>query len=365
MVRPCWLSLIPDAATRADCERYQLTLVEADFEDFLAWIERAFPDRPTAQGLVVPPVEDLFRSTIAPAALLRFFSDFELVSHGSTTKVKTPSAYMYGAEPTWSDIAEHLDIERGTNQIVMNRVAKWLDGTPPEDRVLIISEGPATGKSTLLKRVGYDLASVGRVVFHVRTLSKVDIKTATHCLSRRTSPSVILVDNFADYAEQIRGLLNEIGGSTRIAVLGVERRYRKEHIDVVLSGTSFLTLGLENPTASELDQLLEKYQRSGLVADRHLAGDRRQAVQVLRGDPIAVSVCRILKDFRPLDRIIKSVWGAASEKERDIYLACALAQRCHGTGVRLSILQAIAGPGSSVEESMSGGMSAALGLSPI
>lgn len=114
-------------------------------------------------------------------------------------------------------------------------------------------------------------------------------------------------------------------------------------------------MGLGNPSASELDQLLEKYQRSGLVADRYLAGNRRQAVQALRGDPIAVSVCRILKDFRPLDRIIRSVWEAADEKEREIYIACALAQRCHGTGVRLSVMQAIAGPGSSVEESMGGG----------
>ena len=95
----------PDAATRADCEKYNLTLVEAEFGQFLAWIDQSFPNRPSAHKLLVPRVDDLFRSMIDPAILLRFFSDFELVLPNTVTKRLTASrAYMYGAEPTWIDI---------------------------------------------------------------------------------------------------------------------------------------------------------------------------------------------------------------------------------------------------------------------
>ena len=342
----------PDAATRADCNRYELTLVKAEFGHFLSWVEEAFPDPPTASGLVVPPLENLFRARLPQGTLLRFFSDFELVQPPTAGRDRdsVPRSYMYGAEPSWSDIDEHLDVERGANQAAMNWVTAWLDRPSARERVLLISDGPATGKSTLLKRVGRDLASLGRVVLHVRTLDKIDVCTAARCLRQRTSPTVILADNFADCARQVGDLLEEVGSNADVAVVGVDRAYRREHVDVVMSDVPMSVEKLGNPTAGELDQLIEKYRTSGLVAGADLMGDRQRAVGILRGEPIAMAVCRILNDYRPLDRIVDSIWEAATEKQRTIYLTCALARRCYAGGVRRSILQAVAGADSSVDD---------------
>ena len=342
----------PDAATLADCNRYELTLVKAEFGRFLKWMEEAFPNPPTASGLVVPPLENLFRSRLPQGTLLRFFSDFELVQPRTTGRDRNsvPRSYMYGAEPTWSDIDEHLDVERGANQAAMNWVTAWLDRPSAQERVLLISDGPATGKSTLLKRVGHDLASLGRVVLHVRTLDRIDVRTAARCLRQRTSPTVLLADNFADCARQVGDLLDEVGPSADVAVVGVDRAYRREHVDVVMSDAPMAVEKLGNPTAGELDQLIEKYRTSGLVAGANLMGDRQQAIGILRGEPIAMAVCRILNDYRPLDRIVDSIWEAATERQRTIYLTCALARRCYAGGVRRSILQAIAGADSSVDD---------------
>ena len=345
----------PDAATLADCERYDLTLVRAEFGEFLAWIEETFPNRPSVRRLIVPPIENMFRSTIAPPSLLRFFSDFELVS-GRTTATRTvPKAYMYGAEPTWSDIEEHLDVERSANQIAMNWLTGWLERPSTKERVLLFSEGPATGKSTLLKRVGHDLASLGRTVLNVRTLARLDIDTATACLSQLTSPCVILVDNFADYAEQICELLDATELTATFAVMGAERGYRKEYIDIVFSDIAVTVKHPSAPTPNELDQLLEKYQHSGLIADNTLTRNRQRAIAMLRGEPIAISVCRILNDFRPLDRIVYSLWEAANAKQQEVYLACALAHRCHGAGVRQTALQMIAGSDFSIDSTLETG----------
>ena len=340
----------PDAATLADCERYDLTLVKAEFGQFLTWIAETFPNRPSPQTLIVPAVKDLFRSTIAAPALLRFFSDFELVAVGRGRDDKMPKAYMYGAEPTWSDIEEHLDVERHANRTAMSYLTTWLDHRRQREmRVLLVSEEAATGKSTLLKRIGHDLASLGRVVFYVRTLSAIDVKTAAQCLRECTAPSVILVDNFADYAEQVRNLLEELDTPEGTVIVGAERGYRREYIDLVMSDSSVSVVNMGAPTTNELDQLLEKYQQTGLIADRRLTENRRKAIRHLQGDPIAVAVCRILNDFRPLDRIIASLWETADSKQRAVYLACALAHRCYGTGIRQSVMQAMSGPDYSVD----------------
>ena len=344
----------PDAATRSDCKKYELTLVKAEFDQFLEWIKETFSHRPSASGLTVPPIENLFRATLPPRTLLRFFSDFELVQPETEIRDRNtaPRSYMYGAEPTWADIREHLDVERDANQVAMNWLTAWLEQPSDHERLLLISDGPATGKSTLLKRVGHDLASLGRVVLNVRTLDKVDVRTAVFCLRQRTSPTVILIDNFADCARQFRDLFEEIGSNTDVAIIGVERAYRREHVDVVMSDVRMTVKKLGDPTTGELDQLLEKYWTSGLVADMTFR-DRQHAIGVLRNEPIAMAVCRVLNDYRPLDRIVDSIWEAATETQQRIYLTCALARHCYAAGVRRSILQVIAGTDFSIDDSLS------------
>ena len=347
----------PDTATIADCQKYDVTLVKAEIGEFLQWLGQTFPKAPSAVELVVPSSDSIFQTTIPPRSKLRFFNDFELVnaSTSATTTGATPTPFMYGAEPTWEDIGAHSDVERSANQIAVDWLTAWLEQPTERGRLLLFSQEAATGKSTLLKRVGYDLASLGIIVFGVRTLSRIDVDTAASCLRRLVSPCVVLVDNFADHAEQILDLLDITRTTNKVIVLGVERDYRQEHIDIVFSDIPVTIEHLDVPTDVELDQLLENYQRSGLIGDAGLARNRQEAIGKLRGEPIAVSVCRILSDFRPLDRIVASLWLAASESQRRVFVACALAHRCHGAGVRYSILQTIAGSDFSVEDLVGGG----------
>jgi hypothetical protein len=60
-------------------------------------------------------------------------------------------------------------------------------------------------------------------------------------------------------------------------------------------------------------------------------------------DPIAVASCRILNDFRPLDRIIKTIISDSSAIDRKRYAVAALGQSCFRGGVRHEALSAISG----------------------
>lgn len=111
---------------------------------------RGFPNPPSVRGLTVPSIDHLFRTVIAPAKLLRFFSDFELVSGASQVKPSTPSPFMYGVEPTWREIAQHLDVERKENQALLTWAQAWLNRPDPKKRAAVVFEQPATGKARCL-----------------------------------------------------------------------------------------------------------------------------------------------------------------------------------------------------------------------
>jgi hypothetical protein len=57
----------------------------------------------------------------------------------------------------------------------------------------------------------------------------------------------------------------------------------------------------------------------------------------------------LLNDFRPIDRIIESLWKATPEDHRRLYICAALAHWCYGEGIAHVILQSIAGSHQSVQ----------------
>jgi hypothetical protein len=89
---------------------------------------------------------------------------------------------------------------------------------------------------------------------------------------------------------------------------------------------------------------LEQYRRFRLVGDSFATKSPQDFAAQIHKEPVAIQVCRILNDFRPLERIVESLWLASQNEDRLPYLCVALAQYCYSAGVRYSILQAIMGP---------------------
>ncbi|WP_083808489.1 P-loop NTPase [Granulicella tundricola] len=332
----------PDPVTESDCARYGLILVKATFEEFLNWLHNEIPAPPTIADLVVPNAATLFQPDISQKDLLHLFLDFQLVTAASLPLPSTPSAFLWGREPDWDDLNHHYDIERKANVAIRTTVERSLrDGNVP--KLLITSADAGTGKSTTIRRVGHDLAMSGQPVLVVRTLSKIDVEHAVKCFDKAVLPLLLLVDNFADHAEQVQEILERLGDPSRLTVLGAERSYRNEYVRLAIgrlphTRTSFTPLSM-----AECEEVLGRYQQFGLIADPGALNNPTAYARRISGEPIAISVCQILNDFRPLDRLAESLWKESTEDDASAYLSVSLAQHCYSEGVRYSILQTALG----------------------
>ncbi|MGR9463231.1 hypothetical protein [Rhizobium leguminosarum] len=91
-------------------------------------------------------------------------------------------------------------------------------------------------------------------------------------------------------------------------------------------------------TESDAERLIDKYFETGNLGDHNLLKHRRTYSRQLSKDPIAIGCCRILNDFKPLNRIIDDIMGDASEPELERYLCVSLAQHCFMGGLRFDVL---------------------------
>jgi hypothetical protein len=339
------LEPFPDAATEADCLRYGLLLVKATFGDFLQWLHKTFPSPPSLAQLIIPDVTNLFEDKVGAAKLLPFFTDFVLHKAGDKPRSTVPSGFLYGREPNQDDLDEHLDIPREDNSLVMADVQELLvnRNDPVEPRLVVLLDHAGTGKTTIISRVASELVRLGYPVMGVQTLSRIDVQNAIECISGARQTIILIVDHLADHIDQVSEIIKNNQTQGKLVVLAAERIYRREYLDLVLADKPYIKRKLFDLTKSELLQLIELFRRYGLVGATEGVHYPQVFAEKLRGDAIAVAVCRILNDFKPLEKIVDSLWDATPQGHRLPYLCTALSVHCHASGLRYSILQKIAG----------------------
>lgn len=334
----------PNVITTNDCARYSLLLIPATMQDFMDWLRVTFPSPPTIYDLTIPDESTLFSSQPSKTQLLRFFSDFKLVTADELPLPSTPSSFMYGRTPEWDDINRHFDIERQDTARLTSIVEQCFTATGTKDpRILITLDEPGTGKTTVIKRIAHARARMGKPVLTLQTLSRIDTHVAIYCLSCLSSQALLLVDGIADHIEQIAEILDQHSVSSKVVVLGADRSYRKQYLDVVLGESQWNQLSLLPFSFNECEQLIERYRQFGLVGAPRAIKKPQEFANRIYKDPVAIAICRILNDFRPLDLIIESLIAAATPEHHLPYLCVALAQHCYSAGLRYSSLQAIAG----------------------
>lgn len=112
---------------------------------------------------------------------------------------------------------------------------------------------------------------------------------------------------------------------------------------MILSDKPYIDRHFYELNQTERKQLIELFRNYGLIGNAKAVHNPSDFAAGLEGEPVAVAVCRILNDFRPLENIVESLWKETLADYRLPYLCSALSMECHASGLRYSILQKIAG----------------------
>ena len=329
----------PDAATEHDCSRHGLILVKGTLGEFLAWLVERLGNPPVVSQLVLPPMGSIFRPLPAPAQQIQFFSTFALVQPVQSNDPSLLSPFYYGQPPRWSDLESATDLPTAHESQIGSRARHFFDSSPTNSEVLCLSADPGTGKTTSLRRVAYDLSKEGRVLFFLSTRIAIDADLVASCLALMVVPFALVLDNVADHASALSLILADARIRQPFLVLCADRSYRHDHIDRILGDFQIEYLSISPWDKGSLIQLIERYRVSGLIGSPDALRLPAKFAQDLSGGAIAIAVCRILNNFRPLDVIVKSIWNHSSEQERRSYLIAAIAEHCHWTGIYYPILE--------------------------
>lgn len=336
---PSILVMEEDPEATMLCERHGLLHFIGYAKDFFDFCKSVLPNPPTPIELIPLATRQLIPAGVSNTTAMSFSSDFELVP-GVVAPV-TNSRFMYGHYPTWGDLEANRDIARPLVSDVIVDIEKRLSDPLRRARVLVLSDTSGAGKSTVLRRVAFELAKRGIRTLMCSALSRI-ANTTADVIDLVDGPIVVVIDNLAEQATALTDLLARLE-KPDVLLICAERSYRMNYLKQVLAGVAFDQTGKLPMTVVEARRLIDLYADAGAIGDDSVLKRPDDFAQKIKNDPIAVACCRILNDFRPLDRIVDSITDDASGQALDRYLGAALAQYCFYGGVRYEILIAAFG----------------------
>lgn len=315
------------------CDEHNLIQFSGYSSDFFAYLRGKIPNPPRIEEQASFGVSGVLPDAVSRSARMHFDADFELVPYleeGASSSNK----FYYGQPPTWNDLAAKLDVPRSESATLLHSAPE--DGEP--GRQLTVLFGPTgCGKTTILKRVAYNLASKG--IHHVLWTSELArlSRTTASTLDMIDGSVALIVDNLADHAQAISDVLS-MSEKEDVFIIGAERSYREEYLVKTFGSGGFSGVNVGPLTQLDVKRLVDILVDRALIGSHRALSGQKTFLKSLRRDPIAIASCRIINDFRPLDRIIADLRQQSSDEEVLTYVMASVAEHCHKSGVRAEIL---------------------------
>ena len=324
----------PDSATEKDCERHGLTLYCGTMEEFLNFLENLAPSRPAPSASNPFFSKDLFIKEPNPRDLAYFYKSFQYIEPIQLEE-NLDYGFFVGEEPNIDDISLSRDIPRQNTNSIKAEINNALNSEVRKHDFIIIDGNAGTGKTTVLLRLLYELACDGTSIFIYKSNSSFDIDICASILRNFRDKFIIFCDNFADHVSGMIELYRQVVRNDML-IIGAERSYRMNYIGLTLGGIQYKTLQVGPFIEEEATSLIEKLNQYGLSSGKKSA-DTNQSKSLI-DDNIAIATCRIMNDFKPIEKIIVSLTENADENRLSRYIACAIASHCYRSGLNYRIL---------------------------
>jgi len=331
----------PDSVTEHDCAKYDLLLFKGTVIEFFEYLEKLVPYKPKPIDLMPAATRDLFPGGISARTILAFSADFDLINC-DVDGDDGVSKFLYGHEIEWGDLYVEKDIPRKLTRSIMNKIQDRFDNVNLPSRLVLLSDGTGSGKTTVLRRVAYNFAKQGCKVLLCSALSRLDVLTTSEAIDLIDEPLLIVVDNLADQANPISQIISNLE-KRDVVFLAAERKYRSRYTDNSFQGNLYEKVGGLSLSELEAGRLIGLYSKHGLSAGEDAHNNPANLAAKISKDAIAVACCRILNDFKPLERIVGSIVEDASSNELFAYLVASISQHCFHAGIRQEVLTKLLG----------------------
>lgn len=238
-LRPKSFLIIPELSpVKADNLRnnYNVHHISGTALDFINWLKKIESEIPTRIDVLRKTFPSLLKlyeysdvTGTSNASLNEFAKSFNRIPEAKITST-TRSSFLLGASPRWQDIFKELDIPRTINKSLFDIIGEIYEDNNLKSKTSVISiiGYAGSGKSTIIKRLGYQLSQQGRTAFlsYSDFMPRIDhiIKVLTTIEER----VIIFFDNSKNILSQLPNLIKELNTQLKnppIIVLGLRTNF--------------------------------------------------------------------------------------------------------------------------------------------
>jgi len=314
---------------------YNVHHISGTTSDFLRWLQNLNPELPDKKSILLNTFPNLISvleysdlSESSTKSLKEFAKSFNRVPKDRISE-NDRSAFLMGASPRWNDIFSEYDIPRTITTEIYELIEKHLNTkTKSEKTKLVELKGYAgSGKSTILKRLGFMLSQHGRTVF----LTYSDFLPRTdhliNVLSSVKERVVIIFDNAKNVVTQLPRLLQSISSHleyTPIIILGIRTNHASK-LDRVLD-PDLLDLSvfkIPDLDDSEIGHLITKLDENNLLGTlKGMTPNRRFSEFKYRARKQILVAMKEATHGKPFGDIINSEFSSIEPYEARILCLC-------------------------------------------
>lgn len=301
---------------------YGLVPIQATGQEFIEAVTQALP-----HYLNQLTDDELGITETTPRESLRFLDQWKRLSPKPEPRRPAGHHLYLGHEPNWFDATHSFISRRPASKQIQDALAKF-GPSRAAGAVLVFGEA-FSGKSSILFRVGYELATSGLRPWLFTGASALDIEAALYWLQREPK-AILIIDNASDFAHDVKGML-ATARERKIAakIVLFERSRRARHVSDSLVGEDTVEVSVPSQlNAGEIDSLigaLENKRRLGVLTNM-TAGQRKAFFA--EHDRKLFSAMAALEDGRGFQqRVSDELAKATSRSQKDLLASVSLSSR--------------------------------------
>tara|TARA_R110002020_G_scaffold457944_1_gene675047 strand:+ start:993 stop:2966 length:1974 start_codon:yes stop_codon:yes gene_type:complete len=255
---------------------YNIHHIEATAEDFFNWISTISGKLPSKKEILhytFPNLLDILEyaniSGVSKKSIYEFSESFKRVPKDYILK-NTRSAFLLGANPSWNDIFNNLDIQRTISNNIYDNIYHLSTNNHENSKQKIISIlGTAgSGKSTILKRVGLRLSQNGITTFITYSDFLPKPSEITDLLISIKERVVLMFDNSSNILPLLPNLIIAFSQVEfpPIIVLSLRSNQKEKinyHLDPEICDNTIITI--PNLDDNEINDLILKLDENNLL----------------------------------------------------------------------------------------------------